>query len=226
MYIVPRMTLPKDLPSPARLKSLMQSLAALDAIYSPEWEYRYYSFASKWGKGENMGSIRNGSGDTVFVLFNHYGALLKVFAHEYQSSDITPEGFYQGVPEDLSAGVKEPAFSPHNVTYCSWRANNDPNWICAVSEMNFEEDSFFLLQGLDGQTKTYHEFTANYYEIEANIEHIAAIYEHRPMTEKLARAMNAKIDYPKLVLDLNEINYPVDIQPANSKGFLKRLLGR
>jgi hypothetical protein len=31
-----------------------KALAMLDAILSPEWEYRYYSFNSKWGPGEMM----------------------------------------------------------------------------------------------------------------------------------------------------------------------------
>lgn len=69
-----------------RLKALFQSLATLDAIMSPEWEYRYYSFNSKWAKGEQMGSMRNGSGDELFVLFNHAGCFIKGFAHECQMS--------------------------------------------------------------------------------------------------------------------------------------------
>jgi len=58
----------------------MQSLATLDAIYSPEWEYRYYSYDSNWGEGEEMGSIRNGSGDT-FLLFSVHMAVLAKVSH-------------------------------------------------------------------------------------------------------------------------------------------------
>ena len=35
-----------DIPA---LRRLTQSLAVLDAILSPEWENRYYSFDSRWG---------------------------------------------------------------------------------------------------------------------------------------------------------------------------------
>jgi hypothetical protein len=49
----------KILPGPDQLKSLCQSLAMLDAIMSPDWEYRYYSFDSKWGLDEMMASIAN-----------------------------------------------------------------------------------------------------------------------------------------------------------------------
>ncbi|MBO6551131.1 MAG: hypothetical protein JJ964_16135, partial [Rhizobiales bacterium] len=54
------------LPSPLQLKRLLQSLALLDAIMSPEWEYRYYSFDAQWSPSETMGSMRNGSGDEFF----------------------------------------------------------------------------------------------------------------------------------------------------------------
>ncbi len=52
-----------SLPDVESLKQLSQSLAILDAIMSPDWEFRYYSFNSKWSEGEMMASMRDGSGD-------------------------------------------------------------------------------------------------------------------------------------------------------------------
>jgi hypothetical protein len=72
----------KTLPGPDQLKSLCQSLAMLDAIMSPDWEYRYYSFDSKWGLDEMMASMQNGQGDDFFILFNNNGAVIKGFDHE------------------------------------------------------------------------------------------------------------------------------------------------
>ncbi len=47
-----------------------RSLAMLDAIMSPEWEYRYFSFNANWDAslGERMASMRNGSGDEYFAI--------------------------------------------------------------------------------------------------------------------------------------------------------------
>jgi hypothetical protein len=50
------------LPDISTLRRLTRSLAMLDAIMSPEWESRYYSFDSHWGPGELMASMRNGQG--------------------------------------------------------------------------------------------------------------------------------------------------------------------
>jgi hypothetical protein len=71
-----------DLPSIDDLIRLSKGLAMLDAILSPEWEYRYYSFDSKWRPGVLMASMRNGSGDGVFILFDKHGAAIKGFDHE------------------------------------------------------------------------------------------------------------------------------------------------
>lgn len=59
---------PDLLPSIAELRRIAQSLAVLDAILCPDWEYRYYSFNSRWGFGDEMASMRNGSGDEWFPL--------------------------------------------------------------------------------------------------------------------------------------------------------------
>jgi hypothetical protein len=80
-------------PDVESLKRLSQSLAMLDAILSPDWEFRYYSFNSKWNAGEMMASMRNGSGDDYFILFNSSGAIIKGFAHESPMSPFVNEGF-------------------------------------------------------------------------------------------------------------------------------------
>jgi len=72
-----------ELPDIERLRRLAKSIAMLDAIISPEWEYRSYSYNSHWGQDEEMASMRNGCGDDWFLLFNSHGAALKGFAHEY-----------------------------------------------------------------------------------------------------------------------------------------------
>src|SRR5262249_20272971 len=51
------------LPAIDDLRNLCQVIATLDAILSPEWEWRYYSFNSKWSAGAMCASMRNGSGD-------------------------------------------------------------------------------------------------------------------------------------------------------------------
>lgn len=78
MTLSRRLSLP-DIPD---LKRLCQSVAILDAILQPKWDFRYFSFNSRWAEGEMMASMRDGSGDDYFLLFNKAGAILKGYAHE------------------------------------------------------------------------------------------------------------------------------------------------
>ena len=64
------------------LRRLTRSLAMLDAILCREWEFRYYSFDTNWSNGELMASMRDGSGDRWFALFNDVGVALHGVAHE------------------------------------------------------------------------------------------------------------------------------------------------
>lgn len=51
------------------------------AMLCPEWQYWYYSFDGNWAQGEMTGSIRDGSGDQVFALFDKHGCFNKEFSH-------------------------------------------------------------------------------------------------------------------------------------------------
>jgi hypothetical protein len=122
------------LPDIETLRRLMQSLAVLDAILMPEWQYRLFSFNSRWSKGEQMGSMRDGQGDDLFAHFTKAGCFLKGFAHE---SPMTPyreqpkrvwPGVLDSVPKTFAKSLAEPAFSMEDTTFCIWRLNGDPAW--------------------------------------------------------------------------------------------------
>src|ERR1700722_13099293 len=76
---------PSALPEVGGLRRLSQSLAMLDAILCPEWQYRYHSFNANWAAGEEMASMRNGCGDDYFIVFSGADAIIKGFAHESEA---------------------------------------------------------------------------------------------------------------------------------------------
>jgi len=99
----------------------------LDAILCPEWQFRYYSFNAGWAPGEQMGSMRNGSGDELFAHFGAAGCWLKGFAHENPLSPYRENpkrvwpGVLDNVPGEFAGCLREPAFSVEDVTFCIWR---------------------------------------------------------------------------------------------------------
>jgi hypothetical protein len=206
-----------SLPDIESLKKLSQSLAMLDAILSPEWESRYYSFDSKWGKGEMMASMRNGSGDDYFILFNPRGAIIKGFAHESSMSPYANEfgkpwpGVLDDVPSEFKDFLTEPAFSIEDTTFCIWRRYNDQSWQVGKIKNPKEDDpdgSRELLSILDGKPSTYRRFAEEYYETEIDLLAVKHIYEHKPLTREVISALNANRSRRSLAKDIKEIGYP------------------
>lgn len=70
------------LPGIDEVRERSPSLAVLDAVRSPEWELRYFSYDADWAPGEQMASVRDGSGDEYAIVSTRHGAWARGFAHE------------------------------------------------------------------------------------------------------------------------------------------------
>lgn len=204
------------IPDVESLKKLCQSLAVLDAIMSPEWEYRYYSFNSKWAEGEMMASMRNGSGDEYFILFDSQGAIIKGFAHESSMSPWASDseqvwpGVLDQVPAEFEEFLSEPAFSMNETTFCIWRRNVDPSWQTGQIEYPDEGDpdgSDDLLFILDGDPKTYQEFGEQYYERSIDLGTVTSVYEQQSLTPQMVESLNPEVSLESLTSDLEQIDY-------------------
>jgi len=205
------------LPDIETLKKLSQSLAMLDAIMSPEWESRYYSFNSKWGEDEMMASMRDGSGDEYFILFKSYGAIMKGFAHESPMSPYANEsgkpwaGVLDSVPDEFQDFLSEPAFSIENTTFCIWRKHTDSSWQVGridYPEVDDPDGSEDLLSLLGGHPSTYKEFAEEYYEREVELSAVEYIYQHKALTPETTAALNAEVSFVELKSAIEEIGYP------------------
>ena len=206
------------MPDIESLRMISQSLALLDAILSPEWEDRYYSFNSKWSKGEMMASMRNGTGDEYFILFNAAGAIIKGFAHESVMSPYAKEsgrvwqGVLDDVPNEFDSFLIEPAFSIDDTTFCIWRRYRDSSW--QVGTIDYPEGensdgSADLLFIFDGNASTYKEFAEEYYDAEINLGSVEHIYQHQPLTSRIVASLNENVTIEELKEDIIEIGYPL-----------------
>jgi hypothetical protein len=194
----------------------MQSLAMLDAILSPDWQYRYYSFNDYWSADEAMASMRNGSGDDYFALFSAAGGILKGFAHEALMSPygfVPPKvwpGVLDTVPSAFAAFLTELAFSRQDTTFCIWRTYQDASW--QRGDIRFGEGadpdgSAKLLSLLDGNPQTYQEWAEDYYEQTINLDAVTHIYKHHALTPEVVATLNPDCDFQVLAADIKEIGY-------------------
>lgn len=198
---------PDLLPAIPQLRRITQSLAMLDAILCPEWEYRYYSFNSQWGPGEEMASMRNGEGDDWFLLLDSAGAALKGFAHEYADDGTFAARLQQQVPPAFAAFLHEPAFSMDAASFCYWRRSSDDAWT-KVSGMLAQDGADELLLLLTGGPSAYQQWAQAYYEVTVSAEITEAIFRHQPLTEAMILALNADAVPAQVYAEAAEIAYP------------------
>jgi len=204
------------LPDIAALTKLTQSLALLDAIICPEWEYRYYSFDAHWTNNLSVFFMRNGSGDEFIILFAKEGAVIKGFAHEsamspYRHSPLQVwAGVIDEIPKVLRTYLLDPAFELSATTFCIWRTVSDTKWKCG--NVMFPDDplgdgSAMLLTMLDGDPTTYQTYAQEYYEKTFELSAIKHIYHHLLLTDEVVKDLNSELTLSDFNKELQTIGY-------------------
>lgn len=215
----------RQLPEISIVRDRSRAMAVLDAIMSPDWESRFYSFDSRWSPTEEMASMRDGCGNDYSIVFSLAGAYARGFDHESPMSPYraTPPvswpGLFDGVPQAFLHHAAEPAFSGQDgmprATVCFWREEADSQWRAGNIEalpagMGDGGSAQWLFDVLaDGRPEAYQQFAEEYYEAAVDIEAVRHVYELRPLTRSVVSALNPDVDLAALDEDLTQIGYPV-----------------
>jgi hypothetical protein len=212
----------RQLPAIADLRDLCRSLAMLDAILSPDWESRYYPFNASWADGEEMASMRNGSGDEYSIVFSAAGAYVRGFDHESPMSPFVNDGepwpgVVDEVPEPFKPFVEEPAFTDQEgvpvVTACLWRGPTDGRWHHGT--IDFPEGAvdpdgatnlFSLL--VDRSPEAFQRFAEDSYEVSIDLAAVSQVHSLRPLNQELVTSLNPEVSLPDLAQDISAIGYP------------------
>ena len=203
----------ETLPGIPDMLRLSQTLAVLDAILCPEWEYRYFSFNASWGDGQRLGSMRNGEGDDWLIFFNDAGAVIKGFAHQSpMATDCPWPGVLDTLPDAFDDFRGEAAFSIPQTTFCLWRLNDDSSW--NIGSVDYPEaadpdGSKLLLPFLDGNPETYRQWGESYYAARINPRAVEHIYRHDPLNPFIIKSLNMDIQLDEVRLEIQEIGYPI-----------------
>lgn len=210
---------PREMPQIEELRRTTQSLAMLDAILERDWEYRYYSFNSRWATNEQLASMRDGEGDSWFCLFTPEGAFLKGFDHE---SPMAPRagggiwpGMFDGLPAVFKPQLAEPAFFCDKTTFCLWRTGDDLEWRRGVRSYPPGDDpdgSARMLSILDGDPTTYQRWAQRCFDRRVDLASVRRVYSFEPLGEGLVRSLNKDVALADLLDDCREIAYPVRVE--------------
>ncbi|WP_198347813.1 hypothetical protein [Nocardia terrae] len=193
------------LPEISALRDRCRAMAMLDAIVSPDWESRYYSFNSAWGEGEEMASMRDGQGNDWFIVFTAAGVYGRGFDHEAPNA----QQVLRAVPSVFESQVAEPAFADHEgaplATVCFWREPGDDEWGVSTADLG-GQGLFELL--LEGTPQAYRLWAADYYEVDLDLAAVEHVYELQPLTPAVIDRINPAVRLSDLHDDLEEIGYP------------------
>lgn len=198
------------LPHWEQLKNYCKAMAVLDAILSPEWQYRYYSYNSDWSEDEEFFEMRNGEGAQLLMLFLKDGAVINGFSVEEDAADkdlllpLLPEQFHEFI-------YGEPVHSA-GTSFCLWQSNGEESWQtpqpAATLKLSAE-----LLSPFDGAPLTYKQWADSYFEsngLPAGIplEAVKQIFAHQRLDKDMVLAISPNFtDWEQLKEDLEEISY-------------------
>ncbi|MCE3226093.1 MAG: hypothetical protein K0S32_644 [Bacteroidetes bacterium] len=191
------------LPDKDQLRKICKAISVLDAILSPEWEFRYYSYNSGWDEKEEVLEMRDGEGSHMLVLFRPEGCVINGFSNDYQP------GLKQELTKDLPLIFHNFIFGEPvksiGTTFCMWTIENKKWQTGNVSE---EDGSEEMLAVFDGKISTYINWAAEYFETDVPEDVATKLYEGLPLTKSMVLSVNSDFEeWDQLQSDLEEIDY-------------------
>lgn len=203
---------PASLPAPENLKAICKAISVLDAILSPEWQFRYYSYSSKWGEGEECLQMRNGEGDDMHILFTENGCAINGFAHEYPQPD--KKQATNGLPGQFHEFIFGEPVNSTGTTFCLW--NDGSGWKTGTIE-SFDDNSDEMLAIFEDGPQSYINYASEYFETEPPLKTVTSLYNGETLTQEMVLSIAADFnDWDALKKELIEIDYPFDL-PDNPK---------
>jgi len=199
----------KKLPNQKNFQRICKAISVLDAILSKEWEYRYYSYNSKWGEDEEFFEMKNGKGDYLLVLFNQTGCVINGIHNEYEDSD---KGVLtEGLPKEFHEFIFGEPVATLGTTFCIW-TNHFGKW--DYNETNCEDGKKDLLTIFNNNPETYIIWAEEYFEDYCKEGGICAktvqkLYNGEILTKTMVLSVADDFyHWKQLKDDLTEIEYP------------------
>ncbi len=202
------------LPVPARFRELCIANAALDAILMPDWEFRYFSFNSQWDSGEQMASLRDGSGSHHFVLFRESGVFVKGFDVDSPLNtpytNATVDWRTSMVPDDLRVALNEPAFDMEDLSFCFWATSANGFWVAGKPPKDELLDiPLGHVHLLLDDPAVFAAWASEYYERSVPTRIVRLFHQLVPLDESILHNLNGALQLEDIIDDLRETGYPL-----------------
>ncbi|OGX82467.1 hypothetical protein BEN47_18405 [Hymenobacter lapidarius] len=200
------------LPDAAALKTISKALAVLDAINSPDLEYRYYTYNAVWGESEEVLEMSDGEGDQMLILFRPEGCVINGYLDGYEQPDKAQ--VTRGLPASFDDFIFGEPVSSIETTFCLWYTPAH-GWQTGIIEIE-DDGSEELLFILDGNPDTYAEWANEYYGEDTDrspmdVAAVAKIYQGETLTRAIVLGIVDEMEnWLQLEEDVQAIGYPYD----------------
>lgn len=202
----------KDLPKIEELINISQSIAMIEAILMPEWEFRYFSFNKNWDSNQYMASLRDGEGSHYYILFNinseideiDIDCLGKIYDKDSSVND-NIQNLIKSI-DDFKLFLDEVAFENDDATLYFYFNHNKGIWEAVPYEKNIPFLGVFKYK-----EEAYISWAEQYYEISIDRNTIKEFFEFKPLTQKMVSKLNPKLTIEDVLEDIYEIGYPYHI---------------
>ncbi len=205
---------PSGLPAAADLQRLAQALAMLDALNSPDSEYRYYTYNAAWSETEQLLEMNDGEGDQMLVLFRPEGCCINGFLAGYDQPN--KASVTRGLPAAFDEFIFGEPVQSIGTTFCLWYTPAH-GWQTGLVDPDDDDGSEDLLAIFDQDPETYADWANGYYLDETErepleTEAVARFYRHEPLTQATATALNTDLtDWAQLAAEAEIIGYPHEL---------------
>ena len=187
------------MPDIETLRTHMQRLAAVTAVFAVEYGESQFSFDPRWHKRQQMASNINGCGDELYIHFAPHGCYIKGFAHESEMSPykdaaraIWP-GIVDSVPPEFASSLSEPAFDPDATTFVIWRLHPAAEWSSGdvdYPDGDYKDGSADLLEPITFTVENVTEWLSENYETDVDSEIVRSVFNDRPLTDSQMAKLN------------------------------------
>ncbi|WP_147866903.1 hypothetical protein [Stieleria maiorica] len=206
------------MPTIEGLRQRLQQMAALESVFANEYGESDYAFHPKWGRSEQMGAVKNGSGDELFAHFTPVGCCIIGFAHESSMSpyrtdppELWPE-LLSSVPAEFQASLNEPAFDIASTTFVVWRLASGETW--RTDNIEYPDDLYGdgsndLLSRMLMSAVDFADWLEENYEVDVVGDVVANVFENQPLSDTQLAALNSKASLANLRKVVAETGYPL-----------------
>ena len=198
--------------SPQELYCSLKAMAILEIIMVPQ--QKAYLRVIKKHTSKKAYFIDNGAGDTVDILFDDRGILIKGFDHEIKLNQFGADKWNEDYFKNIYANIPQCFFNIYDnkeelyyMTFCMWYDNKVKCWKQNVLEnfKQYDNGQDFLLSYIHTNARQWIEWAKYYFNMDINCEVVEKVYRGEQIIAYDVIALNPECDVKQVLQEILDL---------------------